>query len=210
MLISLINQFTEYVQFIIVFSTLVYLWFDHKSETNNHPYRGRVLLTVGSIVLAHTMVHVFGSLWIHATPPRFFIEQQPLTTQGWEAFYLQWYNTPSSVATWLAFAIGIMTVSRFTGLLLLCFSVLLAWSYIVSGLAYPSDILYAMMIGSLCALALHGLYKHFTRVIEGIEQLCFHIPHIIYPMMLLLMIDLDNDLRFMTAVFHFMFGYTSS
>jgi len=209
MLISLINQFTDYVQFIVVFTTMVYLWFDYDTRSACYPYRGRALLTLGSILVAHIMVHVFGGLWIHATPPRFYIEHQ-LMTPGWEAFYLQWYNTPSSVATWMAFAIGIVTVSRLTGLLLLCFSVLLAWSYLTSELAYPSDILYAITIGSLSAGVLHGFYKHFTRVIDGVQQLCFYIPHVMYPMGLLLMIDVDNDLQFMTAVFHFMFGYARS
>lgn len=203
MFVSLISQFTEHVQFLIVFISLVFLWFKQREDC--HIHRSTLIITVSSMILAHIMVHAFDRLWFHALPPRFFIENNAIN-QGWEAFYLQWYRTPSSIATWVAFAIGMFHLSRVLGLLLFCLALAEGWLHLVAGLVYPSDILYATVIGVLCGSLLHGLSHHLRRATEGVQQMCQHIPQIMYPLILLMMIDMDNDLRFITATYYFMFG----
>ncbi len=204
MFVSLIGQFVESLQFLIIFISLVFLWF--RRCESPHMQRSVLIITVASIILAHVLVHALDQLWFHALPARSMLGSNILS-QGWEAFYLQWYSTPSSIAVWFAFAIGMFRLSRITGLLLCTLALFEAWLHILLGIAYPSDILYAVMIGGASAWVLHSLERHLWRTTEGIQQICYHMPEVIYPMMLLIMIDMNNDLQFMTNSYYFMFGW---
>jgi len=204
MFVSLVGQFVEYLQFLIIFIALTFLWF--RQWEAPHIQRSVLIITVASIILAHVLVHALDQLWFHALPARSMLDSNILN-QGWEAFYLQWYSTPSSIAVWFAFAVGMFRLSRITGLLLCALALSEAWLHLSLGIAYASDILYAIMIGITSAWLLHTLERHLWRTTEGIQQICHHMPELVYPIMLLIMIDMNNDLQFMTNSYYFMFGW---
>ncbi len=198
-----INQWIEHTQYVMFALVATWLWFHQ--ENGRWMLRQQAIVVMMAVLFSHVLVHIQSDWWFHGSPPAFFHPTETIH-QGWEAFYLQWFIAPSSMATWMAFSVAVLAISRMAGLLLCLLSLFIAWLHLMANLAWPSDVLLALFVGAVTGWALVLLSRHMQRFTYGIEQLSIHIPQVIYPLMLLLMIDMSNDLQFLTFSFHFMFG----
>ncbi len=198
---AVIGLWLESLQHVGFAMVVVWLWFAHPER--NYPEREWSLMLLFALFLSHVSVRMFDALWFHATPST---PSEHAMHRGWEALYLHWAVAPTSVAAWVAFSTIVLCRDWAVGLSMYVLTLAVGWLQLASGMLWPSDVLFASWIGLGCALVVYGLAPSMRRFFDGIQQLAFHVPHVIYPCALLLVIDMGNHLQFLTFVMRFMFG----
>jgi len=188
---SLLNtSFYEFLNtwhWVILTLLPVACWFYEKEAS--FPYRSLAIILIFGDVIAMTSEHV-----LHST--KFY----------WHVTDLDGVDECFIVA-WLATLTLIINRMRYIACVASLFPLLLTIYIVNTGLLSLEEAVYAMLLGIFIGSILLYLASFMERFIYGIEQLLLHHGSVFYPFSLLVLFDINQNLIFFTATFHFIFGY---
>ncbi|MDQ6973674.1 MAG: hypothetical protein Q9M10_02215 [Mariprofundaceae bacterium] len=162
-------------------------WFYEKENT--FPYRTLAVLLIFGDVIAMSSEHVLHSV-------KFY----------WHVNDLDGVDDCFLVA-WSASIVLIIHRMRYIGASLLLLPLFLGIYVINADLLSVQEVMYAILSGVLIGSLLLYFASFLHRFIYGIEQLLHYHGSIFYPFSLLVLFDINQNLMFFTATFHFVFGY---
>jgi len=172
----------------IVLTTLpVGFWFYEKEGA--FPYRSLAILLIFGDVMSMSFEHVLHS-------PKFYWHASDLDGVD-ECFLVAWFSTLTLLVPTI----------RYWMLALLVLPVLLGFDMVRLGDLSWEEALYAIVLGVMVGSVLSYSSTAMQRLTFGIEQLLDHHGSVFYPFVLLVLFDINQNLIFFTASFHFMFGY---
>jgi len=163
------------------------LWFYEKED--DFPYRSLAILLILGDVLGMSFEHVLHS-------PKFYWHASDLTGVD-ECFLVAWF----------ASLVLLLRIMRYGLFLVVWLPLLLAIDMVYWGDLGLEEAVEAIVLGILIGGALLYLSTPMQRLTYGCEQLLHHHGSIFYPFVFLVLLDINQNLMFFTATFHFMFGY---
>ncbi|MBL1352712.1 MAG: hypothetical protein COA61_005175 [Zetaproteobacteria bacterium] len=162
-------------------------WFYEKEGT--FPYRSLAILLILGDVIAMSSEHV-----LHST--KFYWHVNDLDGVD-DCFLVAWFGSLTLIIFRMRYiAMGLSLLPLFLVIYIMDF-----------GLLSVQEAIYAILLGLLIGSILLYLSAFMQRLTYGIEQLLLHHGSIFYPFSLLVLFDINQNLMFFTATFHFMFGY---
>jgi len=162
-------------------------WFYEKEGT--FPYRSLAILLILGDVIAMSSEHV-----LHST--KFYWHVNDLDGVD-DCFLVAWFGSLTLIIHRMRYiALGLCLLPLFLVIYIMDF-----------GLLSVQEAIYAILLGLLIGSILLYLSAFMQRLTYGIEQLLLHHGSIFYPFSLLVLFDINQNLMFFTATFHFMFGY---
>jgi len=162
-------------------------WFYEKETV--FPYRSLAIILIFGDVIAMSFEHVLHS----------------------EKFY--WHVTDLDgvdecfIVAWLTSLTLIINRMRYIACVASLLPLLLTMHIVNAGLLSIEEAVYATLLGMFIGGTLLYLSSFIHRFIYGIEQLLLHHGSVFYPFSLLVLFDINQNLMFFTATFHFIFGY---
>lgn len=162
-------------------------WFYEKKGT--FPYRSLAILLILADVIGISFEHV-----LHST--KFYWHVNDLDGVD-DCFLVAWFGSLTLIIFRMRYiAMGLSLLPLFLVIYIMDF-----------GLLSVQEAIYAILLGLLIGSILLYLSAFMQRLTYGIEQLLLHHGSIFYPFSLLVLFDINQNLMFFTATFHFMFGY---
>ncbi|MDQ6990379.1 MAG: hypothetical protein Q9M11_01430 [Mariprofundaceae bacterium] len=162
-------------------------WFYEKG--NIFPYRSLAIFLIFGDVVAMSSEHVLHSM-------EFYWHISDLDSVD-DCFLAAWFVTLSLITHRM----------RYVALILSLLPLFLTIHMINVGLLSIQEIIYAVLLGIFIGSILLYFLAFMQHLTYGIEQLLHHYGSIFYPFSLLVLFDINQNLIFFTASFHFMFGF---
>jgi len=174
-------------QWVILTLLPVSAWFYEKHDA--YPLRTLAILLVFGDVLGMSLEHVLHS-------PIFYWHVSDLTGLD-ECFLVAWMSSLVLGFKWRPQVAGWLAI----------LPLFLSIKVVEMQLLSLDEMFYAHLLGLGVGVALLWLQPRIIRLTYGIEQLFIHHASVLYPMALLVLFDINQNLIFFTSCFHFMFGY---
>lgn len=177
------------------------IWFERtKFETQR---RGTLILMLLAIVFSVILARGFADFLPFRQRPMFTSDigyRPPLFAR--DTNYEDWSSFPSDhAAVVFSMTTGFWLLSRWLGLLWASFSIMAMSARVYLGVHYPTDVIFAALIGISVTIALNSQAMH-ARVASPILSLEKRAPSILYGLLFFFVVTAGSMFGFIRGMFH--------
>jgi undecaprenyl-diphosphatase len=182
-------------------STFGVLWFQRTKAKARQ--RETLILLLLALVLSLILSRALADVLPFRLRPMFMpgIGYRALFTRS-DPFFEDWSSFPSDTAAVIfVMTIGFWLLSRWWGLLWVCFSITAITARVCLGLHYPSDVVAGALIGVCMMIALNNEFMH-ARIASPIVSMEQHAPAIFYGLLFPFIYEVATLFSFIRSIRH--------
>lgn len=207
------------VPWLLAVLAMVAVWFTGQGRAEeispeSYANRERMLLIVVSVVLALLCVELIQAVSFRPRPFLSLPLQIPVNEDVWAAIVQNLRRSssfPSDTATvWFAFAAGILQFKRRWGLLALLLVLSFTLMRISIAYVYPTDVIAGAALGCMASLVVMRLRGAFAWLTHSILQGFRLLPALMYPLGLLVLFDISQNLNWFSSLIAILFNISES